>query len=74
MINNFLSEKGVFNISSITEIKHSEQVLKTEVNIDENIKHDEAIDIFIDKISGSDVFKQEVKIVCKQIIKEARSK
>jgi len=72
LISEFLKDKGVFNISSIIEIKHSEQVLKNDIGIDENISHDNAINIFIDTISGNDDFKKEVKLICKEIIKEVR--
>jgi len=73
-IKNFLKKAGVFNISSITEIKHNEQVLKNDVGIDETINHDEAIDIFVDNIKGSYLFKSEVKRVCKEIVKETSIK
>jgi len=69
-INDELDIKGVFNVSSIIETKHKEQVLKTNIGIDEHINHDKAIDIFINTISGSDDFKRDVKNTCKKIIKE----
>jgi len=73
-ISDFLSDKGVFNITSITETKHNEQVLKNDVGIDENIDHYNAIDIFVDGMTGSDDFKNEVKKVCKSIIKGVQQK
>lgn len=73
-IGNFLKEAGVFNISSITETKFSEQVLKNDIGIDETISHDDAIDIFIETLKGSNHFKSQVKKVCKDIIKKARLK
>jgi len=73
-IGNFLKKAGVFNISSVTEIKHGEQVLKNDVGIDETMGHNKAIDIFVDNMKGSDQFKSEVKKVCKEIIKEVRGK
>lgn len=73
-ISNFIYKSGAFNISSITEIKHSEQVLKKKVDIDENINHYKAVDIFVKTLNGTDEFKENVSKTCKNIIKEVTPK
>ena len=65
-----LNKMGISHVSSFSEIKCSERVLSQDIDIDEYMNHEKAVDKFMEFIEAEDFFKKEVSTTCKKIIKD----